>query len=120
MTVRRSAYGVGFFGSLTAVLLLAGLETIGGLFALLQLGLFVGAPLAVVLHHEVRSWRVVAVLAATLSVALSAIAVQVLVWFEIATGELLVVTATAYGVALAWLLSSVDYGRPEAGGRSVP
>lgn len=117
MTVRQSAYGVGIFGALTTVLLLLGLDSIGGVFALFQLGLFVGAPLAVVLHHELRSWRVVIVVAAALSVALTAIAVQVLIWFRVATSELLVVSATSYGVVLAWLLSSADLGR---GGESDP
>lgn len=118
MTVRQSAYGVGIFGALTAVLLLAGLDSIGGVFALFQLGLFVGAPLAVVLHHELRSWRVVIVVAAALSVALTAIAVQLLIWFRVATSELLVVTATSYGVVLAWLLSSADFGRGEGSDRN--
>ncbi len=118
MTVRQSAYGVGIFGALTAVLLLLGLDSIGGVFALFQLGLFVGAPLAVVLHHELRSWRVVIVVAAALSVALTAIAVQLLIWFRVATSELLVVSATSYGVVLAWLLSSADLGRGEGDDRS--
>lgn len=118
MTVRQSAYAVGMFGAFTTLLLLVGLESVGGVFALLQLGLFVGAPLAVVLYHDLRSWRVVIVVAAALSVALTAIAVQLLIWFRVATSELLVVTATTYGVILAWLLSSADYGRVEPASRS--
>ncbi|MEM7272327.1 MAG: hypothetical protein AAF547_04540 [Actinomycetota bacterium] len=114
MTVTQSAYGVGIFGAITAALMFAGLDAVGGIFALFQLGLFVGAPLAIVLHHELRSWRVVLVVAAALSLALSAISVQFLIWFRVASGELLVVTATTYGVVLAWLLSSADLGRAES------
>lgn len=116
MNVRQVAWWVGGFGVLTTLLQLIGLDTIGGIFALFQLGLFVGAPLAVVLHTELRSWAVVTVISAALSVALSAIAVQFLIWFRVASGELLVVTATAYGVVLALLLAQQDFGRSEAAG----
>ncbi|MGI9597752.1 MAG: hypothetical protein ACR2QK_16430 [Acidimicrobiales bacterium] len=111
MTVGQSAWGVGIFGALTALLLLIGADSVGGVFALLQLGFLVGAPLAFVLHQELRSWQVVLVVAVALSIALSAISVQFLIWFRVATAELLVVTATAYGVVLALLLSSADLTR---------
>ena len=108
---RRLIWSIGGFGLLTALLLLIGLNTIGGVFALFHLGLFVGAPLALVLQKELRSWMVATVISAVLSVALSAIAVQLLVWFRIASGELVVVTATAYSVVLALLLAQQDFGR---------
>lgn len=111
MTVRQSAWGVGIFGAITALLLLVGANSVGGIFALFQLGFLVGAPLAFVLHEELRSWQVVMVVAVALSIALSAISVQFLIWFRVATAELLVATATTYGVVLALLLASVDLGR---------
>lgn len=114
MTIRQVATGVAAFGAITAALLLVGLNSIGGVFAFFQLGLFVGAPLAFVLHHELRSWPVAGVMAAALSIALSAISAQFLVWFEVASGVLVVLTATTYGVVLAWLLSATDYGRAES------
>lgn len=108
MSVRKIAWGVGLFGALTAFLLLVGANNIGGIFAFFQLGLFVGAPLGVILHNELRSWAVATVISAALSVALSALAVQFLIWFRVASAELLVVTATAYGLALALLLASQE------------
>ena len=114
MNVRQVVWAVAAFGAVTALLLLVGANNIGGVFALFQLGLFVGAPLAVILHSELRSWAVAGVISAALSVALSAISVQFLIWFRVASGELLVVTATAYGAVLALLLASQDFGRSES------
>jgi len=110
-TVRESVWVVGAIGLLTIVLLVVGADTIGGLLALVQLGLLIGSPLALVLHRELRSWSVVAVVAVALSVALSAIAAQALIWFELATPPLIVATATAYGIAVAVLLSPVGSAR---------
>ncbi len=115
MTVGQSAWVVGIFGAVTTLLLLVGADSVGGVFALFQLGFLVGAPLAFVLHQELRSWQVVMVVAIALSIALSAISVQVLIWFRVATAELLVATATAYGVVLALLLASADLGRERQG-----
>lgn len=112
VTVRESIWIVGGVGLLTALLLGLGADTLGGLLALAQLGLLVGAPLALFLHHELRSWPVVAVVAIALSVSLSAMAAQSLIWFELAIPQLIVLTATAYGTVLAVLLSSTDFGRP--------
>ena len=120
MTVRQGAWMVGGFGAITTLLLAIGADSIGGVFALFQLGFLVGAPLAFVLHHELRSWPVVAVISAALSIALSAISVQFLIWFRIANAELLVATATAYGVVLALLLSSADLGRNRPGDGTMP
>lgn len=111
MTVRDLAWAVGVFGVLTTLLLLVGANSIGGIFAFFQLGLFVGAPLALMLQSELRSVAVSVVVAAVLSIALSAIAVQLLIWFRVASAELLVISATAYGLALALLLSSEDLGQ---------
>lgn len=113
MTVRQGAWVVGVFGALTALALAVGADTVGGVMALFQLGFLVGAPLAIVLYHDLRSWPVVCVVSLALSIALSAIAVQFLIWFRVASGELIVATATTYGVVLALLLSSSDYGRVE-------
>jgi hypothetical protein len=119
-TVRESVWVVGAVGLLTVVLIGVGADTIGGLLALLQLGLLVGSPLALVLHRELRSWSVVVVVAVALSVALSAIAAQALIWFELATPELIVATATAYGIAVAVLLSPVAPARRDDGPGEVP
>ena len=85
--------------------LAAGLDTLGGLLALVHLGLLIGAPLALVLHHRLRSIPVTVVLAVALSLALSALAAQSLIWFDAATDVLVVITATAYGGTLAYLLA---------------
>lgn len=113
ISVRRLATSVGLFGLLTVVLMFIGLETIGRLFALLQLGVFVGAPLAWLLHPQLRSRAIVLVVGVALSLALSGLAVQSLMWFSLAGRELIVLATTAYGVVLAWLLSSPGH---EAGG----
>lgn len=114
ITVRRSAVAVAGVGALAVLLLMVGADSAGGVLALLQLGLLVGTPLALVLHDELRSWLVVLVVAFALSIALSAIAVQFLVWFRMASAELVVLSATTYGVVLALLLSSADLGRPSS------
>ena len=106
MSARQLATWVGLFGLLTVGLMLIGLETIGQLFALFQLAGFVGAPLASLLLPQLRSRAVVVVVGIALSIALSSLAVQSLIWFNVATPELLILAATAYGVVLAWLLSS--------------
>lgn len=115
MTLRQIAWVVGGFGALTALTLLLGLDNLGGIMALIQLGLLVGSPLAYVLRNDLKSWQVVFVVSAALSVALTAITVQFLIWFRVAVAELVVVSATAYGVVLAWLLSSFD--RADRAGR---
>lgn len=106
ISVRQLATWVGLFGLVTVGLMLIGQQTIGGLLALLQLGGLVGAPLAWLLHPQLRSRAVVAVIGVALSIALSALAAQALVWFDLAEPELVVLAATVYGVVLAWLLSS--------------
>jgi hypothetical protein len=108
------AYGVAGFGLLTALTLLVGLDSVGGVMALIQLCLGVGTPLALVLLDRLRSWQVTVVVAAALSIALSALSVQFLIWFRIATPVYLVLTATAYGVVLALLFSPVDLASSEA------
>ncbi len=119
ISVRQLASWIGLFGLLTVGLMLMGLDTIGQLFALLQLGFFVGAPLAWLLLPQLRSRAVVIVVGIALSISLSSLAVQSLIWFNLAGRELLVLAATAYGVVLAWLLpsDSVHLTRPpfEAG-----
>lgn len=120
MSVRHTTFAVAITGAVTALFLVVGLDTIGGVLALFQLGLFVGAPLAVLLHEELRSWPVVVAISGALSIALSAISVQFLIWFKIASSELTVVTATAYGVILVLLLASSEFRSPEPGSRRVP
>ncbi len=61
----------------------------------------------------------VVVVSVPLSIAISAIAVQFLIWFRIANGEFLVMTATAYGVVLALLLTA-DGIRRSASQGSAP
>ncbi|MDH3300205.1 MAG: hypothetical protein OES24_06825 [Acidimicrobiia bacterium] len=106
ISVRQLAIWVALFGLLTVGLMLIGPATVGQLFALLQLGVFVGAPLAWLLHHRLRSRAVVLVTGVALSIALSGLAAQSLIWFSLAEPELIVVAATGYGAVLAWLLSS--------------
>ncbi len=103
------------FGALTTFLLAVGADGIGGVMVFFQLGFLVGAPLAILLQRELRSWPMVVVVSVPLSIALSAIAVQFLIWFRVATSELLVITATAYGLVLALLLASygVDQATPD-------
>lgn len=105
-SVRQLATLVGLCGLMTVGLMLIGPQTIGRLLALLQLGGLVGSPLAWLLLPQLRSRAVVAVVGLALSLALSALAAQSLVWFDLAEPELVVLAATAYGVVLAWLLSS--------------
>lgn len=89
-----------------------------------QLGLLVGAPLAVLMYDHVRSWPVVIVISVGLSVALTSMAGQALLWFDLANPELVVLLSTGYGVALAWLLGTIDPRRDHesdptlGGGRS--
>lgn len=116
ISVRQLAAWVGLFGLATVGLLLIGRETIGQLFALLQLCGFVGAPLAWLLYPQLRSRAVVLVVGIALSIALSSLAVQSLIWFSLAERELVVLATTVYGVALAWLLSS---GSDRANGETL-
>lgn len=108
-TVRGMMRFVAGFGVVTALALAAGFGNVGGLLALVQLCGLVGAPLAMILDRHVRSASVVVALSIALSMALSALAVQVLIWFSVAYRVLLVITATAYGLGLASLL----VGEPE-------
>ncbi|MDH4280048.1 MAG: hypothetical protein OEZ14_05470 [Acidimicrobiia bacterium] len=108
ISVRQLATWVGLFGLMTVGLMLIGRQTIGQIFALVQLGAFVGAPLAWFLHPQLRSRAVVVVLGLALSIALSSLAVQSLIWFDLAIPELIVLAATMYGIVLAWLLSSEE------------
>lgn len=108
-TVRGMMRFVAAFGVVTVIALAAGFGNVGGLLALVQLCGLVGAPLAMILDRHVRSAGVVVALSIALSMALTALAVQVLIWFTVAYRILLVITATAYGLLLASLL----VGEPE-------
>jgi drug/metabolite transporter (DMT)-like permease len=99
------------FGVVAAVFLALDIGPVGQVLAMIQLGVVVGAPLAMLLHHELRSWPVVIVVGIGLSIALTSLAAQSLIWFDLAGPEMLVILATGYGVALAWLLSTADLGR---------
>ncbi len=103
------------FGILTAVVLALGAGTIGGLMAVVQLGGLIGAPTAALLVADPRSRAAAVVLASVLSVAVTAIAVQSLVWFELASAELIVLLATAYGAVVARLLSTPSQRQPARG-----
>lgn len=119
ITIRQLAWVVAGFGLLTVLMLLVGANTVGGVMALIQLCFLVGAPLAFVMFDQLRSWQVVVVVAAALSLALSAISVQFLIWFRSATPVLLVSLATAYGVALALLFSPADLEPGDASQESL-
>ena len=62
--------------------------------------------LAMILNRQLRSIPVVIALSVALSIALSAIAVQSLIWFRVATGPALVLAGTVYGCVLAGLLQA--------------
>ncbi|MGI9614637.1 MAG: hypothetical protein ACR2QO_17125 [Acidimicrobiales bacterium] len=104
MNLRIALLVVCGWGIATVGALVAGFATVGGLLAFVHLGGLIGAPLAVVMHRRLRSVPVAIALSVALSLALSALAAQSLTWFEGATDVLIVVVATAYGVALAYLL----------------
>ena len=113
MSVRQLTMWVGGFGLITAFLLFIGFNTLGQLFALAQLAGFVGAPLAHLLQEQLRSRVVIAVVGIALSISLSSLAVQSLIWFDLASRELTVLLATGYGVMLAWLLSAAEFAGSE-------
>ncbi len=106
MTERQRSVAVAGFGALTALVLAAGAGTVGGLMALVHLCLLVGVPLATLVADDLRSRAAVVVVAAALSVAIAAIAAQSLVWFRLASPELIVVLATVYGLVLAHLMGA--------------
>lgn len=114
MTVRTMiriviGWGLATFGVQLIVRLTGGSSLggdIGGLMALIHLGGLIGAPLALILNRHLRSTSVVFALSIALSIALSALAVQSLIWFAVATRLTLIATGTAYGVGLALLLSA--------------
>ncbi len=112
-TVRGMIRFVAAFGLVTVAALAAGFGNLGGLLALVQLCALVGAPLAMILNRQVRSAGVVVALSIALSMAVSALAVQVLIWFSVAYRVLLVVTATAYGLGLASLLMGEPGPEPD-------
>ena len=110
MNGRQISMVVIVWGVLTVVTSAAGWDTLGGMAALVQVCLLVGSPLALTLRSTVRSPTVVAVLAVALSLAITAVAAQSLIWFSIASRSLIVVAATLYGVGLGAL---VGQGLPE-------
>ena len=113
MTFDRTMKVMGGWGLVTVVALVLGLHTIGGLLALVQLGGLIGAPLALTLNRQLRSVPTAIALSIALSLALSALAVQSLIWFGVANKSLLVFTATAYGLALSFLLAEAGPAQPE-------
>lgn len=106
MSLQRMCWISGTVGVLTTLLLAVGADSVGGLLALFQLGLLVGAPLAIILQTELRSWSMAVVIAVPLSIALSAISTQFLIWFRIGSAPLIVLTASCYGIVLALLVAS--------------
>jgi hypothetical protein len=96
------------WGLSTAACLTVGLATVGGLLALVQLGVLVGAPLALSLGRQLRAQAVTVVVSVALSVALSALAAQSVRWFGLGHPALVVVAATVYGAVLAILASDTD------------
>jgi hypothetical protein len=96
------------WGAAAALALTVGLTGLGGVMALVYLGGLAGTPVAVRLRPQVRSMAVVVVLAIGLSLAMTGLAAQLLIWFGVATRAMLVVTATFYGSALSLLLPPPD------------
>lgn len=111
VSARQLTTWVGASGLLTVLLLLSGLEPVGQLFALVQMVGLVGAPLAVLLHRDLRSRALVAAVSIAVSLAVSALAVQSLSWFDLLTPELAVLVSTAYGFVLVWLLTGTGAER---------
>lgn len=104
MIEQNRLWFVAGFGAVTALFLAVGAGTLGGVMALFHLCFLVGAPLAMLVADDLRSRAAVVVVAAALSVAIAAIAVQSLVWFRLASAELIVILATVYGLVLAQLM----------------
>jgi CBS-domain-containing membrane protein len=108
MTVQSLTRIVLGWGLATMVCQIVGLDNVGGLMALIHLGGLIGAPLAMTLNRHLRSPSVMVALSIALSIALSALAVQSLIWFAVANRLLLIAVGTAYGVGLAALLSGPE------------
>lgn len=117
MTGQERIWGVAGVGLVTFVLLALGVDTLGSILALFQLCLLVGAPTALQLADALRSRAAVVVLSVALSIAITALAVQSLVWFHLAISELIVLTSTAYGIVIAVLLDADTW--PGLRGRSA-
>lgn len=89
---------------LTVVALGAGLETIAGTLSFVHLSGLIGAPLGMALQRQLRSLAVVVAVSIGLSVAMTALAAQLLLWFGLSERPLLIVTATAYGLVVSVLV----------------
>ena len=105
-SVRQLGIWVVLSGLVTVGVLLAGWDTAGRILTLLQLGTLVGLPLAFVLRDHLGAGLFIVAAGFALSFALSGLAAQSLIWFGLGGPALVVIVATVYGVALAWLLSS--------------
>jgi hypothetical protein len=103
MTLNQATWVVVLWGSITVVMLLVGPSGLAAGCALLHTCGIVGTPLAITLHRQVRSVLVVVAMAFSLSLALTALTSQALVWFSLANGPLIVVAATINGVVLGHL-----------------
>lgn len=99
------------WGTVTTLVLVLGASSVGALMALIHLGVLVGAPLAIVVSRQLRVTATAAVMSVTLSVALSALTAQSLVWFGLARPWLVVALTTVYGLLLSALVSD----EPERG-----
>jgi hypothetical protein len=115
VSLRLALVGVCAWGAATVAALLAGLDTLGGLLAFVHLAALIGSPLAVVMHRRLRSVPVAIALSIAVSLALSALAAQSLTWFDAATDVLIVITSTAYGTTLAYLLGETAADEFELG-----
>ncbi len=108
MTSRQVSYISICSGLFTLFFMWTGPDSFAGLLAFVQLGLIVGAPIAVALRSIVRLWPVTVVLAVGISLALSALASQSLIWFEFASNPAVVALATVYGIVVASLFPRDD------------
>lgn len=108
MTSRIASYLSVGFGLFTLFFMWTGPDSFAGLLAFVQLGIIVGAPIAIALRSIVRLWPVTIILSVGLSLALSALAAQSLIWFEVASNPAVVAIATIYGVVLALLVPSEE------------
>ncbi len=114
MTIRQMMQLVLAWGVVSVVAHLLGLDDVAGILSFIHLGGLIGAPLAMVLNRHLRSTSATIALAVALSFALSALAVQSLIWFSLATRVSLLVVATAYGLGLASLLVPSETRTAEA------
>ena len=116
VSIRQAGGVTGAVGLLVVIGFAAGVHAVVAVPALVHQCFLVGLPLALSLRSAIRAPQVVLALAFPLSVALTALSVQFLVWFEWATPMAIVGLSSLYGAVLGLLLDPGDAGLPAVGG----